>query len=547
MTFGTLDVVIGLVFVYVLLSLACTTLNEFVAQWWNSRADTLGDGIRQLFTGVSAPLPTVAAARQALEGSAGPQCQALAAAEKQQCDVEAEHTRLQAVVAQARTEHQAAAERFAQAAGNPDPAVRDAASRSAHETQRVLERAAQEQAGHAALVAQAERGVRAADDALRMAGGQAYTRWAQARAVAAPDGCPDAVALAGRFFAHPLIAALAQPRRLPLRPATKEETASYVPAPTFAAVFLDVVAPQATTRAELQAAAQSLPDTLRLPLLVFLRESDAQPDDGLKAVRARLERWYEDVMVRVSGLYKRKSQVRLLALATLLTVGANADTVAMARQLGNSAALRAALVAQAQEFTRRPPAGLDAQSGGLAPSPAPSNSPAPDSGARNGAVPKPNPPLPPTSSNLTSPAALSVVPLVVTSLATSTDSTPPHGTRGAGTPPGSAGPTEARRLIDSIGTLGVPLGYPPMADSTRAVVAAATTTWDRALGLRLRHYLGDRTVAGALLGWGITVLAISLGAPFWFDVLNKVVNIRSAGRAPEEMQVSPRKRPVPQP
>ena len=37
-----------------------------------------------------------------------------------------------------------------------------------------------------------------------------------------------------------------------------------------------------------------------------------------------------------------------------------------------------------------------------------------------------------------------------------------------------------------------------------------------------------------LLGWFISALAISLGAPFWFDTLNRLMNIRSAGRSPEE-------------
>ena len=37
-----------------------------------------------------------------------------------------------------------------------------------------------------------------------------------------------------------------------------------------------------------------------------------------------------------------------------------------------------------------------------------------------------------------------------------------------------------------------------------------------------------------ICGWLITGLAVSLGAPFWFDMLNKVVNIRSAGRKPEK-------------
>ena len=43
-----------------------------------------------------------------------------------------------------------------------------------------------------------------------------------------------------------------------------------------------------------------------------------------------------------------------------------------------------------------------------------------------------------------------------------------------------------------------------------------------------------KTVWNHLLGWIVTVLAISLGAPFWFDVLNKIMNLRNAGRATDE-------------
>jgi hypothetical protein len=35
-----------------------------------------------------------------------------------------------------------------------------------------------------------------------------------------------------------------------------------------------------------------------------------------------------------------------------------------------------------------------------------------------------------------------------------------------------------------------------------------------------------------LLGWTLTVFAISLGAPFWFDLLSKFMNIRSSGPPP---------------
>lgn len=37
-----------------------------------------------------------------------------------------------------------------------------------------------------------------------------------------------------------------------------------------------------------------------------------------------------------------------------------------------------------------------------------------------------------------------------------------------------------------------------------------------------------------LLGWGLSIVAVSLGAPFWFDVLSKFMKIRAAGEKPGE-------------
>lgn len=37
-----------------------------------------------------------------------------------------------------------------------------------------------------------------------------------------------------------------------------------------------------------------------------------------------------------------------------------------------------------------------------------------------------------------------------------------------------------------------------------------------------------------IVGWIVTIIAVSIGAPFWFDVLNKVVNLRSAGHSPRD-------------
>ena len=36
-----------------------------------------------------------------------------------------------------------------------------------------------------------------------------------------------------------------------------------------------------------------------------------------------------------------------------------------------------------------------------------------------------------------------------------------------------------------------------------------------------------------IVGIALTTVAVSLGAPFWFDLLNKLVNLRSEGKRPE--------------
>ena len=52
------------------------------------------------------------------------------------------------------------------------------------------------------------------------------------------------------------------------------------------------------------------------------------------------------------------------------------------------------------------------------------------------------------------------------------------------------------------------------------------------------EHRGTAAIAGHwafnLVGWIFTAIAVSLGAPFWFDLLNKLVNLRLAGVRPEK-------------
>jgi hypothetical protein len=101
----------------------------------------------------------------------------------------------------------------------------------------------------------------------------------------------------------------------------------------------------------------------------------------------------------------------------------------------------------------------------------------------------------------------------------------------------------------------------PPAESLPMVVYSDPDNPDRGEPLEIKDPLTDREqeVMAQLVGWdvrsfpaqrsaswwfswilGLTVtsLAVSIGAPFWFDLLNKFMNARNAGRPPEEKSKS---------
>ena len=87
-----------------------------------------------------------------------------------------------------------------------------------------------------------------------------------------------------------------------------------------------------------------------------------------------------------------------------------------------------------------------------------------------------------------------------------------------------------------LGQLGLPIGWvrkPTQAehDNRQDIPGTLDAAWD--------------AFAFHFFGWFITVLAATLGAPFWFDMLNRIISIRSAGKAPEERPKPPKEVPIP--
>ena len=254
------------------------------------------------------------------------------------------------------------------------------------------------------------------------------------------------------LYDHPLVQSLYRGNRKP----------SFIPAHIFAHAFLDGIAPGredgAAAMTEIRRAVIGLPDDseLRRILLVFLRLSG----DDFAKFQQSIERWFDDAMARVSGWYKRQSQVIVLILALLLTGVTNADTFQILAQLSSDPALRAAIASQAREF-----AGKQGNAANK---------------AQQTAGPGPSP-----SSSDTSVSAVSL----------------PQQT-------GSTAQQEIlRETLKSLQQTGINFGWETMPERWEWV--------NKAVGLLL------------------TALAISLGAPFWFDMLNRVIKIRSTGAVPD--------------
>ncbi len=212
------------------------------------------------------------------------------------------------------------------------------------------------------------------------------------------------------IYKHPLIKGLRKPGKLP----------SYIQPEIFTAALLEVVARDKAGKSVSELTACQLRDTIKemesanpaRDLLLSLVKTDEDTVDGTKQ---RLSAWFDDGMDRVSGWYKRQVKYFLLAIAMVVTVAFNADSIHIAEQLWKNDALRTVIAAEA----------------------------------------------------------------------------------------GKAGSNEDAILINAEKQIGTfPIGYPG--------------------GF-------PKITFRMIVGWIMTVMAISLGAPFWFDLLSRISHLRATG------------------
>jgi hypothetical protein len=222
---------------------------------------------------------------------------------------------------------------------------------------------------------------------------------------------------------------------------------SYLSPRSFALVVLDNLAPDENGKTNFDEGNRVL-DELPADLRKRLKPLLAGPQRDVETLRTNLEAWYDDTMARVSGWYKRKTQIILIVIGLALVPAINANAIKMGERMWKDDTVRAAVVAQAQAIA----------------------SPAPTATGEPSAAATPSPDAQEVSE--------------------------------------AAGKLKAAADdVDQVIQVGIPMGW----------------RGDAVPG-------GPGEIAVAIGGWLLTILAISLGAPFWFDTLGRLSRLRSSGK-----------------
>ncbi len=280
--------------------------------------------------------------------------------------------------------------------------------------------------------------------------------------------------LTDRFFTHPRIVALSRGRKLP----------SYIPAKTFVDVVMDL--------------AKDKDMAAKMPILA----GDAPSPD-------ELEFRFLDTMNRASGWYKRSAIVLAVILSAVVVIAANADTVDIVERLWASPSLRAAAVAQAERRVAmgRPRPLVTAE------------------------YENPNNPIP-TEEDESAEGDADVNRL------TAEDRQALDSLLGWSTEYLRINRPYCERREEERDTACLPEDNDAACEKVMASILAdeRCEVKSGALEPTNRHpgsVVLASSMAGAvfnhLFGWLLSIAAVSLGAPFWFDTLSRFVNLRGAG------------------
>jgi len=445
---SVLEVAIGVIFVYLVLSLICTAINEGIATTINKRGKNLFGGIKNLLND-----PTFTGLAQQVYNHG------LVDGMSQDAAIPDKPTRLPSylpaktfslalldilsangVVAAAHGDLLSQAE----TADDAYEKARKAPGANENNAQ-VAAACAASAAGRAALV-QAETDAKAAYDQAVQAAGAAPTdpqKQVIEQAKAAFDTASAAVKILDARRAA--VASAGNPKNAEL---IKKSADTLEQALVIGRRLATAIPNQL---ANVQAAVNRLPEGhTRESLLVLIDKTKNEVAAGANAVeqlQKNVEGWFNDAMDRVSGWYKRWTQRIQLILAIIIVLLLNVDTIMLVKRFSTDKEVRAAILSQAEKASQ------------------------------NGAQPNPE------------------------------------------------------QLQADIKSVSLLLGWTNDPKDEARYFPWCAGGW-------LAFW---RTLL-KLLGLLISIGAVSLGAPFWFDMLSKFINLRGAGTPPGE-----KKKSAPQP
>jgi hypothetical protein len=200
---------------------------------------------------------------------------------------------------------------------------------------------------------------------------------------------------------------------------------------------------------------------------LFLQSIWTEAEADIDEFKRKLEKWFDDTMERTSGWYKKHTQNILLALGLFLAILFNIDTIAIAKKLTKDPKLREQMVQAASSYQEK----------------------------NNELAVQ----LKDTQFKKTDPAAYDL----------------------------------AKKSYDKVNAASNEL-----LDSARQMITGDIQNVNNLMGLGGWKWNTwypqfsmheDQHWLTMIIGWLITALAISLGAPFWFDLLSKLMKVRGAG------------------
>jgi len=265
---------------------------------------------------------------------------------------------------------------------------------------------------------------------------------------------------------------------------TKSKTASYFKSETFSKVVIDLLKgnknlqPGIDIRPLIQKAiadkqfewitTRKINDETAL----YLQSIWAEAQGDIDRFKALLENWFDETMDRATGWYKKYTQRILFFIGLSLALIFNIDTINIIHKLEKDPDLRAQVVQQADAFVKAHP-DLDKQ--------------LEQAKNKNTVKAVPDSLQKDSLQETKSPDSLALL----------------------------------QRQRDSLLNLAKQLVNGDI-KKINNVMGLGYDNWNE------NHINGWAFLFYTILGWIITALAISLGAPFWFDILNKVMQARSS-------------------